>query len=151
MAFGLVAGYGMFASLIGRFLFPSGKKRHLPQYVADLGSFQLGQSLTYVSPAGERVVLTRIGDQGDVDDFIAHSSVCPQLGCQVHWEGQNNRFFCPCHNGAFDAEGNPIAGPPKDANQSLPRYQLHVEQGLLFIDVSTKSLVSTTTKPRSIA
>ncbi len=141
MGFGLVAGYGMFASFIAQFLFPSHKKRHAPQYVTDLGSFAQGQSMTYVSPAGERIVVTRVAETGGVEDFIALSSVCPHLGCQVHWESQNNRFFCPCHNGAFDPEGNPIAGPPKDANQALSRYQLHVENGLLFIDASTERLV----------
>ncbi len=150
MAFGLVAGYGMFASFIGRFLFPSRNRQRRPQYVADLNSFKLGQSMTYHSPAGESVVLSRTGETGTVDDFIALSSVCPHLGCQVHWEGQNNRFFCPCHNGAFDPEGNPTAGPPKDANQTLPRYQLVVQNGLLYIDASTKSLVRTDSQPQAL-
>ncbi len=150
MGFGLVSGYGMFASFMGRFLFPSRDRRHGPQYVADLNSFEIGHSMTYLSPAGESVVLTRTGETGTVDDFIALSSVCPHLGCQVHWEGQNDRFFCPCHNGAFDAEGNPIAGPPKDANQTLPRYQLVVEHGLLYINASTKALVSTESQPQTL-
>lgn len=141
MSFGLTAGYGMFATLIGRFLFPSRRRLSGPQYVNDLRSFRLGASMTYVSPAGEKVVLTRVSETGGSEDFIALSSVCPHLGCQVHWEGQNDRFFCPCHNGAFDSEGSPIAGPPKDANQSLPRYELHVENGLLFIDAATEALV----------
>ncbi|MCA9113209.1 MAG: ubiquinol-cytochrome c reductase iron-sulfur subunit [Planctomycetaceae bacterium] len=141
MAFGLTAGYGMFAALIGRFLFPSHRRLSGPQYVSDLRSFRVGASMTYVSPAGEKVVLTRVSETGSSEDFIALSSVCPHLGCQVHWEGQNDRFFCPCHNGAFDSEGRPIAGPPKDANQSLPRYELHVENGLLFIDAATEALV----------
>jgi len=150
MAIGLVAGYGMFASFIGRFLFPTRSRQVSPQYVADLNSFKLGLSMTYHSPAGESVVLTRTGETGTVDDFIALSSVCPHLGCQVHWEGQNNRFFCPCHNGAFDAEGNPIAGPPKDANQKLPRYQLEVEHGLLYIHASTQALVQTESQPQAL-
>ena len=142
MGLGLTAGYGMFAYIIGRFLFPTRRSRKRPQYVADLDSFALGESMTYVSSAGERVVVTRTDTTGGVEDFIALSSVCPHLGCQVHWESQNDRFFCPCHNGAFDADGNPIAGPPKDANQSLPRYQLFVENGLLFIDAATERLVA---------
>ncbi|MEZ6051073.1 MAG: Rieske (2Fe-2S) protein [Planctomycetaceae bacterium] len=151
MAFGLVAGYGMFASFIARFLFPSRHRQGRPQYVSDLKSFRLGQSMTYRSPGGESVVLTRTGETGTAEDFIALSSVCPHLGCQVHWEGQNNRFFCPCHNGAFDAEGNPTAGPPKDANQTLSRYHLVVENGLLYIDASTKALVSTDSQPQALA
>ena len=150
MAFGLLSGYGMFASFMGLLLFPSRIRQGSPQYVPDLNSFKLGQSMTYRSPGGESVVLSRIAETGTVEDFIALSSVCPHLGCQVHWEGQNNRFFCPCHNGAFDAEGNPTEGPPKDANQSLPRYPLVVENGLLYIDASTKSLVSTNSQPQAL-
>ena len=144
MAFGLTAGYGMFASVIVRFMFPRRRVGRQPQFVADLGSFPTGKSMTYVSPAGERVVLTRMSGGEQASDFIALSSVCPHLGCQVHWEGQNDRFFCPCHNGAFDAEGNPLSGPVKDAQQSLPRFDLIVKNGLLFIDVTTEALVEAT-------
>lgn len=156
MGLGLSLGYGSFAAIIGRFLFPSRQGQQRPQFVADLGSFAVGVSMTYVSPAGERVVLTRTGETGGVEDFIALSSVCPHLGCQVHWEGQNERFFCPCHNGAFDAEGNPLSGPPKDANQALPRYELAVIDGLLYINSATEALVRRSSsgdvhRPRNLA
>lgn len=151
MRIGLAAGYGMFALITGRFLFPTSRSVKHPQYVANLAEFPLGGSMTYVAPSGEQVVVTRMGEKGDAGDFIALSSVCPHLGCQVHWESQNNRFFCPCHNGAFDREGHPISGPVKEANQSLSRYKLHVEHGLLFIETATTSLVSNSTQPRPVA
>ncbi|MFV0442667.1 MAG: ubiquinol-cytochrome c reductase iron-sulfur subunit [Planctomycetaceae bacterium] len=138
---GLAAGYGTFAAYIGRFLFPSHGEPKSWQYVADLSSLPRGGGMTYVSPSGQRVVISRTGEQGAASDFIALSSVCPHLGCQVHWEGAHNRFFCPCHNGAFDPSGSPISGPVKDANQSLATYPLKVENGLLFIEVSTEALV----------
>ncbi|MCA9053892.1 MAG: ubiquinol-cytochrome c reductase iron-sulfur subunit [Planctomycetaceae bacterium] len=141
MAAGLLGGYGTFAAFIGRFLFPGRDTSRTWQYVADLNAFPKGQALTYVSPAGQRVVLSRVGDQGAAEDFIALSSVCPHLGCQVHWEQAQNRFFCPCHNGAFDPGGKPLSGPVKDANQSLATYPLKVERNLLFIEVSTEALV----------
>jgi len=141
MVFGLAAGYGLFATLMGWFLFPRHGQRKLWHYLVDLPSFRLGESLTYTSPNGQKVAVTRTGEEGTQQDFIALSSICPHLGCQVHWEVQNNRFFCPCHNGAFDPEGNPIAGPPKDAGQSLARYPLKVENNLLFIQVEAESLI----------
>jgi Rieske Fe-S protein len=141
MLTGLFSGYGMFASMAGRYLFPSHTSDKSWLFVKDLGSFGEGESLTYHSPAGQSIVITRLGKKGEVGDFIALSSVCPHLGCQVHWEGQNNRFFCPCHNGAFSAEGQPTEGPPKVANQTLAQYELQVENGLLYIEVSTQSLV----------
>jgi phenylpropionate dioxygenase-like ring-hydroxylating dioxygenase large terminal subunit len=60
----------------------------------------------------------------------------------VHWEAQNNRFFCPCHNGVFTPEGKATSGPPADAGQSLFRFPLKVENDLLFIEVSTDKLAA---------
>ena len=141
MGLGLIAGYGTFAAFMGRFLFPGRQRKTAWQFVAQLESVSVGDSLSYSSPAGQQVVISRTGNQGTAEDFIALSSVCPHLGCQVHWERQNNRFFCPCHSGAFDPEGNPIAGPVKDANQSLARYPLKVENELLYIQADLESLV----------
>ncbi|REJ93270.1 MAG: ubiquinol-cytochrome c reductase iron-sulfur subunit, partial [Planctomycetota bacterium] len=83
---------------------------------------------------------SRLKDDGNAGDFVALSSICPHLGCQVHWESQNDRFFCPCHNGAFDAAGQPLSGPPKDDNQPLPQFPLKVENNLLFIQAGTERL-----------
>ncbi len=141
MAGGLLAGYGTFAAYLLRFLFPGDNHQTGWQYVASLSNVPVGSSMTYTSPAGQRVVISRLGSEGNVNDLIALSSVCPHLGCQVHWEVQNNRFFCPCHNGAFDPQGNPLSGPVKEANQSLARYPLKIEKNLLYIDVNLKPLV----------
>lgn len=141
MAFGVTAGYGMFAWVIGRFMYPFRGSGNVWQYLADLQSFGVGASLTYESPAGQKIVVTRLADHGSPDDFIALSSVCPHLGCQVHWQGNQDRFFCPCHNGAFDSTGLPLSGPPKEASQTLPRYPLKIENGLLFIEAPTDPLV----------
>lgn len=140
MVGGLALGYGAFAAVIGRFLYPRRPEAGRWQYVVDLASIGVGASIDYTAPAGQRVVITRLSQTGEAADFVALSSVCPHLGCQVHWESPNDRFFCPCHNGAFDARGNPIAGPPFDANQPLPQYPLKVENGLLFIDAPTERL-----------
>ena len=141
MGLGLLTGYGAFAAFIGRFLLPTQQSRRAWQFVTTLAETGVGESLTYISPAGEKVVVARIADKGEPEDFIALSSVCPHLGCQVNWEQQNDRFFCPCHNGVFDSKGNPQEGPPADANQPLARYPLMIEDGMLFIEVETESLV----------
>ena len=99
-----------------------------------------GDSLLYRGPSGETINVTRQGSAGGAEDFIALSSTCPHLGCQVHWEAQNNHYFCPCHNGTFDAQGVGTGGPPGDANMELPRYPLKVEDGLLFIEVPVAQL-----------
>jgi len=141
MVLGLAAGYGMFGWLIGRFLYPAQTRDSAWQFVRELRRFAVGEAVSYTTPTRQKVVITRVAEAGTAEDFIALSSVCPHLGCQVHWEPQNNRFFCPCHNGVFDPSGTPVSGPPADAGQQLPRYPLQVRNGLLYIEVSTQSLV----------
>src|SRR5262249_32255776 len=109
MAGGLVAGYGTLAAMAGRYLFQSSDDTAW-LYVAPAEALRPGESLPFESPVGVRVVITRKpADESGLPaaeaDFLALSSVCPHLGCRVHWESQNNRFFCPCHNGTFDAAG----------------------------------------------
>jgi Rieske Fe-S protein len=40
------------------------------------------------------------------------SSTCTHLACNVIWQEGAKIFECPCHSGRFDADGQPIAGPP---------------------------------------
>ena len=101
-----------------------------------------GAALDFEGPTGVKAVIARRAENGTVDDFVALSSVCPHLGCQVEWQAHENRFFCPCHNGAFDAEGKAISGPPAAAGQELAAYPLKVENGLLFIEVPVVGLGS---------
>lgn len=140
MTGGLAAGYGAFAYCAGRFLFPASGEADAWQFVATLDDLAQGAAIEYESPSGVKVVVARQSDGDTPDDFIALSSVCPHLGCAVHWEPQNDRFFCPCHNGAFDARGMATEGPPATANQQLARFPLKVEAGLLFILAPTQSV-----------
>jgi Rieske Fe-S protein len=144
MAGGLVTGYGTFAFMAGRYIFPANVETPW-LFVAEANSIQPGGSLAFESPTGVRVAIARRPADGprhstETEDFIALSSICPHLGCRVHWESHNNRFFCPCHNGVFDPEGKPVSGPPKAAEQELSRYPLKVEGGLLFIAMSVESV-----------
>ncbi len=127
----LVTAYGTFAGFIGRFLFPARPADYGWLFVRELRGLGEVETLLYRLPNGSPVNITR----QDPETFIALSSTCPHLGCQVHWEPQNNRFFCPCHNGVFTPEGKGIGGPPGDAGQSLPQYPMKIEGGLLYIQV----------------
>ena len=143
MAAGLVGGYGTFFTLAGRYLFPSGASRAW-MFVADASGVQAGQSIDFQSPAGVRVTITRKSDSTEetptAESFLALSSVCPHLGCRVHWEGHNDRFFCPCHNGVFDPSGKAVSGPPAADGQDLPRYPLQVVDGSLYIEMPYSSV-----------
>ena len=139
MAAGL-ASYGLFAWIGARFMLPARVGRVHQLFVTRVTDVAAGGTLLYQTPDGRTVNITRRATSGTVADFIALSSTCPHLGCQVRWEGQNNRYFCPCHNGTFDATGKATGGPPGDAGQSLPRYVLTVQQGLLYINVPAEQL-----------
>jgi Rieske Fe-S protein len=63
-------------------------------------------------------------------DFVAMSSICTHLGCRVRWISDQEQFFCPCHNAAFDKSGSVLSGPPP---RPLDRYEVKVEDDQLFI------------------
>ncbi|MBI2875777.1 MAG: Rieske 2Fe-2S domain-containing protein [Candidatus Tectomicrobia bacterium] len=46
------------------------------------------------------------------EGIVAVSLVCPHLGCIVKWDGERQRFQCPCHDGYFGPTGQVISGPP---------------------------------------
>lgn len=140
MASGLVAGYGACGGMAARYLYPAHRRETRWQYLAREKDLEVGASFSYRAPSGEKVAVARRERSGRAEDFVALSSTCPHLGCQVHWEPQNARFFCPCHNGAFDTEGRATEGPPFEAGQSLSRYPLRIEEGRLLIEVPMVAL-----------
>ena len=62
---------------------------------------------------------------------LALSLVCTHLGCRVHRE-QDGTFFCPCHDGRFDAQGNVTGGPPPSP---LVRYQVVVDGDAVYLEL----------------
>lgn len=143
MAGSLVAGYGTLMVMAGRYLYlPTGSRDKTWLFVAAVKGLSTGSSLEFETPTGMKIVVARRAEGGSGDEFVALSSVCPHLGCRVYWQPQENRFFCPCHEGSFDPQGKATGGPPAAAGQSLAQYPLKVENGLLFIEVSLAGLSS---------
>lgn len=66
----------------------------------------------------------------DGRQFTALSNICTHLGCRVRWIADEGQFFCPCHNGTFDKEGNVLSGPPP---RPLDRYPVKLENDQIFI------------------
>jgi len=50
---------------------------------------------------------------------VAWSTVCPHLGCAIDKSASNPGFVCPCHDSAFDTDGNRLSGPSPRALDSL--------------------------------
>lgn len=55
---------------------------------------------------------------------------CTHLGCRVRYQDDKQRFFCPCHGGVFDQEGNVVSGPPP---KPLERHNVKVEAGKIWV------------------
>ena len=60
--------------------------------------------------------------------FTALSLTCTHLGCTL--EPNTTGFACPCHNSAFDAEGNVTHGPAVKPLRSL-RTEITAENKLI--------------------
>jgi cytochrome b6-f complex iron-sulfur subunit len=52
--------------------------------------------------------------------ITARSLLCTHQGCEVSWQPDRQRYFCPCHDGTFDAEGQVTGGPPPRPLRSYP-------------------------------
>jgi nitrite reductase/ring-hydroxylating ferredoxin subunit len=67
-----------------------------------------------------------------VDDqtFQVFAINCAHLGCPVRWFEQSGLFMCPCHGGAYYADGSRASGPPQ---RGLFEYACQVDRGTLMI------------------
>jgi menaquinol-cytochrome c reductase iron-sulfur subunit len=55
---------------------------------------------------------------------------CAHLGCPVRWFAQSKLFLCPCHGGAYYADGSRASGPPE---RGLFEYEHKVDGDTLMI------------------
>lgn len=136
----VAASYGTFAAISGRYLYPANPDQSDWVYVAQAKRIGSAKAIQFTGPTGAKAVIARkkVGDAADC--FVALSSVCPHLGCSVHWEGHKDRFFCPCHNGTFDSTGRATGGPPEQAKQNLLEFPLEVRNGLVFVKMPVESI-----------
>jgi Rieske Fe-S protein len=68
------------------------------------------------------------------EQIVAFSAVCTHKGCIVQWQGNKQRFLCPCHESAFDATGNPVEKPRPYLTQ-LPRLETRIDNGDIYVKV----------------
>lgn len=63
------------------------------------------------------------------DLLVAFGQKCTHLGCAIFWVPEDKQFYCPCHQGVFDAAGLPVAGPP---TRALTRVEVEVRDGMVW-------------------
>ena len=66
----------------------------------------------------------------DDETFQVFAINCAHLGCPVRWFKQSGLFLCPCHGGAYYADGSRASGPPQ---RGLFEYPYRVDRGTLQI------------------
>lgn len=91
--------------------------------------------ITYQSADGW--LLKRVRDAAyvvshDGKSFTVLSNICTHLACRVRWEEARGTFYCPCHDAAFDMDGEVTSGPPP---RPLDRIAHKIENGRIFIKV----------------
>ena len=64
------------------------------------------------------------------EKFQVFAINCAHLGCPVRWFPQSSLFMCPCHGGAYYADGSYAAGPPP---RGLFQYPYKIDGGNLLI------------------
>jgi Rieske Fe-S protein len=133
MGVGLAASYGILAMQGLLFLTPRKLKSTTRKLFAGaMAKFKVGTAQSFHDLKGDEILVLRTEST-----FKAFSSICPHLGCRVHWEEGKQRFYCPCHGGVFRTDGVAIEGPPAWAGQSLTEFPLDVDEssGVVYLEV----------------
>jgi Rieske Fe-S protein len=76
-------------------------------------------------------------------EFQVFAINCAHLGCPVRWFPQSGLFMCPCHGGAYYADGSRASGPPE---RGLFTYDAKIVDGALQINAGQMPTLSNTAK-----
>jgi Rieske Fe-S protein len=76
-------------------------------------------------------------------EFQVFAINCAHLGCPVRWFPQSQLFMCPCHGGAYYADGRRASGPPE---RGLFTYDTRISNGELHIDAGQMPTLSNTAR-----
>jgi Rieske Fe-S protein len=76
-------------------------------------------------------------------EFQVFAINCAHLGCPVRWFPQSGLFMCPCHGGAYYADGSRASGPPE---RGLFTYEAKIVDEALQINAGQMPTLSNTAK-----
>ena len=79
------------------------------------------------------------------EQFQIFAINCAHLGCPVRWFAQSKLFLCPCHGGAYYADGSRASGPPP---RGLFEYKHKISAGQLMINAGEMPTLATETRLR---
>ena len=141
MVFNGLVGALLAVPVVGYLLAPvtRGRKSGYESWISlgSINQFPAGETrmATYRNP----VAHTGDGDTADIPCWVRHidgehfqifAINCAHLGCPVRWFPQSGLFLCPCHGGAYYADGARASGPPE---RGLFQYPFQILDGNLQI------------------
>ena len=130
-------GVGMLGERFLAFLYPVVPPEQKVEFdVIARDAIPAGGGIIAHTPYGH-VALSDVG--GEVRAF---SAVCTHLGCIVKYQpGPGRAWYCPCHQGTYDATGRVVSGPPP---RPLTRLPAAVREGRVFVTMQVRPAASTT-------
>lgn len=106
---------------------PLGPVDHFPEGQTRLAVYRNPFTRPWDGPTSEIPCWVRHVEGGQFQVFAIN---CTHLGCPVRWFQESKLFMCPCHGGAFYADGSRASGPPP---RGLFEYSYKVENNQLLV------------------
>ncbi len=139
--FGGIVGAILGVPIVGYLMSPIIRERKGPDTswlsLGAVDQFPAGETrlATYQHPAasasdGETAHIACWVRRVDNSTCQVFATNCAHLGCPVRWFPQSGLFLCPCHGGAYYADGSRASGPPQ---RGLFEYPARIDRGTLLI------------------
>jgi cytochrome b6-f complex iron-sulfur subunit len=126
---GFLSLWGLGAAAVGiSFLKAPAAERRPTEGVIRCGPFAalaVGEA-RFVRHGSEPFYVVRVSET----QVLALPAVCTHLRCVLKWDRPSQSFLCPCHDGAFDRQGNVLSGPPR---RPLVPYRAEVQGGEIVV------------------
>jgi menaquinol-cytochrome c reductase iron-sulfur subunit len=145
-----VVGAVLAVPFLGYILGPALKKGSRYNSWVTLGSVrEFPEGETRLADYRNPVTTPWDGQTGNVACWVRHISGeqfqifainCAHLGCPVRWFSQSKLFLCPCHGGAYYADGSRASGPPP---RGLFEYEHRISGDQLMISAGEMPTLAT--------
>lgn len=113
---------------VGAFIKPPRLRGGLADRVLEVGpvdSIPVGQA-KLVRHGSQPIIVVRAGE----DSYVGLAGICTHLHCVLNWSSEEGQVLCPCHDGAFDLNGNVVQGPPP---RPLERFRVETQFGKVYL------------------
>jgi Rieske Fe-S protein len=140
VALNALVGLALAAPIVAYVLGPATRRKDYLQWipVGDIDDFPPGETrlVTFLDPFanpwdGVTAKIPAYVRCSATGQFTVFAVNCAHLGCPVRWFAESQLFMCPCHGGAYYADGSRASGPPE---RGLFVYEMKVENGKLMIN-----------------